>query len=84
MSDDFVSDPSLLKLFLQELELHLEKLSAGLLDFEKRGPEPALVELLMRASHSIKGAARVLHLDILESVAHALEDCFLASERRKR
>jgi len=81
MSNDFANDPSLLRLFLQELELHLEALSSGLLDFEKSGPEPALIESLMRASHSIKGAARVLHIQAIEDVAHALEDCFLASQR---
>lgn len=80
MNDDFVNDPSLLKLFLQELELHLEALGSGLLDFEKEGPEPSLIESLMRASHSIKGAARVLHLQAIEDVAHALEDCFLANQ----
>lgn len=72
--------PSLLKLFLQELELHSEALGSGLLDFEKEGPEPSLIESLMRASHSIKGAARVLHLQAIEDVAHALEDCFLANQ----
>ena len=81
MNADFVNDPSLLKLFLQELELHSDALSSGLLDFEKKGPEPLLIESLMRASHSIKGAARVLHVQEIEDVAHALEDCFLASQK---
>jgi two-component system sensor histidine kinase and response regulator WspE len=81
MSNGFVNDPSLLSLFLRELEIHVDALSSGLLDFEKRGPETALIESLMRASHSIKGAARVLHLKIIEAVAHGLEDCFLASQQ---
>lgn len=78
MSEDFLKDPSLLKLFLQELELHLDSLSDDLLAFEKGGSSPALVESLMRASHSIKGAARVLGLKVIEEVAHAMEDCFLS------
>ena len=33
---------------------------------------------MMRAAHSLKGAARIVGLDAAVGVAHALEDCFVA------
>ena len=36
---------------------------------------------MMRAAHSIKGAARIVGLDAAVRVAHALEDCFVAAQR---
>ena len=38
----------------------------------------------MRAAHSIKGAARVVGVDPAVSVAHVMEDCFVAARRDPR
>jgi two-component system sensor histidine kinase and response regulator WspE len=35
----------------------------------------------MRAAHSIKGAARVINLDPIVRLAHAMEDCFVAGQQ---
>ena len=35
----------------------------------------------MRAAHSLKGAARIVGLDVGVRVAHAMEDCFVAAQR---
>ena len=35
----------------------------------------------MRASHSIKGAARIVQVEAAVKVAHALEDCFIAAQQ---
>ena len=35
----------------------------------------------MRAAHSLKGAARIVGLASASSVAHAMEDCFVAAQR---
>jgi chemotaxis protein histidine kinase CheA len=35
----------------------------------------------MRAAHSIKGASRVVGVDPAASVAHVMEDCFVAAQR---
>ena len=34
----------------------------------------------MRAAHSLKGAARIVGLDVGVRVAHAMEDCFVAAQ----
>jgi two-component system sensor histidine kinase and response regulator WspE len=36
---------------------------------------------MMRAAHSIKGAARVVGVDPAVSVAHVMEDCFVAAQK---
>ncbi len=74
-------DPSLLELFRAELETHLPALSEGLLALERGDAEPRRLEELMRAAHSVKGAARIVGLDQAVQVAHALEDCFVAAQR---
>ena len=41
---------------------------------------PKRLESLMRAAHSIKGAARIVNLDLAVNLAHAMEDCFVAAQ----
>jgi two-component system sensor histidine kinase and response regulator WspE len=43
--------------------------------------DAAAVEPLMRAAHSIKGAARVIGLDIAVRLAHAMEDVLVAMQK---
>ena len=49
---------SLLELFKLEAETHCAALSDGLLTLERSPGEVSVVEPLMRAAHSIKGAAK--------------------------
>ena len=42
---------------------------------------PSQLEACMRAAHSLKGAARIVGLGVGVSVAHAMEDCFVAAQR---
>lgn len=70
---------SLLDLFKLEAESHGAALSAGLLALERAPTDRSLIEPLMRAAHSIKGAARIVGLDVIVPLAHAMEDCFLAA-----
>ena len=42
---------------------------------------PQLLESLMRAAHSMKGAARIVNLSVVVQVSHALEDCFVAAQQ---
>src|SRR5882724_7510319 len=37
----------------------------------------------MRAAHSLKGAARIINLENVVDLAHAMEDCFVAVQQRK-
>lgn len=71
---------SLLELFKLEAETHCAALCDGLLVLEKSPADRTIVESLMRAAHSIKGAARIVGLDEIVALAHAMEDCFLAAK----
>jgi len=80
VSDD-LSGFSMIELFRSEVEGQAAILSAGLLALETADVDPATLEGLMRAAHSIKGAARIVGLDAAVQVAHALEDCFVSAQR---
>jgi len=69
---------SLLELFKLEAEAHCAALSEGLLALEKSPDDRTVVESLMRAAHSIKGAARIVGLDLIVTLAHVMEECFVA------
>jgi len=70
---------SMLELFRLEAEGQTAVLSAGVLAIEELERSPATVESMMRAAHSLKGAARIVGLDAAVRVAHALEDVFVAA-----
>ena len=74
-------DAALLDLFRAELETHLGALNEGLLSLEKSPNDAKRLESLMRAAHSIKGAAKVVGFDAAVQVSHHLEDCFVAAQR---
>ncbi len=69
-------DPALLELFRAELDTHIPTLSDGLLALEKGPAGEQEIAAMMRAAHSIKGAARIVGLEEVVRVAHAMEDCF--------
>jgi len=71
-------DESILDLFLIEIETHSETLSSDLLSLEKNHNDSATLDRLMRASHSIKGAARMVGTHAVVGLAHAMEDYFVA------
>jgi two-component system, chemotaxis family, sensor histidine kinase and response regulator WspE len=76
----FASDPSMLELFRQESASQAEILETGLVALENQS-NPALIEPLMRAAHSIKGAARIVGLDPAVTLAHAMEDLLVAAQQ---
>jgi two-component system, chemotaxis family, sensor histidine kinase and response regulator WspE len=76
MADD-LSGFSMLELFRLEAETQTAALSAGVLAIEETQRSPETIRAMMRAAHSLKGAARIVGLDPAVQVAHALEDCFL-------
>ena len=75
---DGADDLSLLALFRAEVESCAAVLNEGLVALEANQHDRAAVEPLMRAAHSIKGAARVVGLDAAVHVAHAMEDVLVA------
>src|ERR1700733_5467233 len=81
MSDD-LSGFSLMDLFRSEADGQIALMTEGLLALEgEASPSPAALEALMRAAHSLKGAARIVGLEAAVRVAHTLEDKFVAAQR---
>ncbi|MBX3043308.1 MAG: hybrid sensor histidine kinase/response regulator [Ignavibacteriae bacterium] len=68
-------DTTMLELFAIELESHSKTLERGLLGLETNC-SPRIFESLMRAAHSIKGAARIIGLNKAVKLAHEMEDIF--------
>lgn len=79
MSED-LSGFSMMDLFRMEADERLAVLSQGLVELEEGAPS-AVIEPLMRAAHSLKGAARVVGLDAAVQVAHAMEDVLVAAQK---
>ncbi len=80
MSDD-LSNFSMFDLFRTEVEGQVQVLTAGLLALERDPVAAEQLESAMRAAHSLKGAARIVGLAAGVSVAHAMEDCFVAAQQ---
>jgi len=73
----------MLDLFRAETETQTAILTAGLLELERGDVAFSGFEALMRAAHSLKGAARIINLPMAVRVAHKLEDCFVAARQQK-
>ncbi len=72
-------DAFLMELFREEMGAHSAVLTDGLLTLEKDGGSRERIEPLMRAAHSIKGAARVVDLLPAVHIAHEMEDVLVAA-----
>ncbi len=81
MSSDDLSEMSLLDMFRIEAETQAQTLTSGLLALERDPDARDQTESCMRAAHSLKGAARIVGLSAGASVAHAMEDCFVAVQQ---
>ncbi len=75
-----LSDFSMLELFSMEVEAQATVLTDNLLELENNPHSAQSLEDLMRASHSIKGAARIVDIDPAVEIAHLMEDCFVAAQ----
>lgn len=76
-----ISDLSMQELFQIEIETQAGILTSGLLSLEKNSVQPPVIESLMRAAHSLKGASRLMGLRAIEQLAHLLEDVFVAAQK---
>ncbi|MGO4382364.1 hybrid sensor histidine kinase/response regulator [Pseudoduganella sp. RAF53_2] len=77
-----LSQFSMLDLFRMEADSQCQILTDGLLAFERHS-DPTSVEPMMRAAHSIKGAASIVGLDMVVQLAHGMEDAFIAAQAGK-
>jgi chemotaxis protein histidine kinase CheA len=80
MSGSESCDAAMLELFRAEMDTHVPVLNQGLLALEKGQGSQKGFEAMMRAAHSIKGAARIVGLETAVRISHALEDCFSAAQ----
>ncbi|MFL5241239.1 MAG: response regulator [Gemmataceae bacterium] len=71
---------SMMDLFNEEVRAHAATLNQGLLDLENDPANPQKIEPLMRAAHSIKGAARIVNIEPAVQLAHHMEDAFVAAQ----
>lgn len=73
-------DSTLLEIFRIEVATCVAALSNGLIVLDTGTPSPAVWADLMRTAHSLKGAARIVNLNALAQLAHALEDCLVLAQ----
>jgi two-component system, chemotaxis family, sensor histidine kinase and response regulator WspE len=78
-----VPEKKMLELFKMEMETQVKILSEGLLLYQHEKENLKLLEPLMRAAHSIKGAAKVFSFNPMVQLAHAIEDCLIAAQEGK-
>ena len=79
-----LNDLSMLDLFRMEVETQSTILTHGLLELEHDADTTHRLGELMRAAHSLKGAARIVGRQAAVRIAHAMEDCFVAAQKEKR
>ncbi len=73
-------DSLLLELFREEVRTNVQTLNDGLVALEQDPSDVRQIEPLMRAAHSVKGAARVVNIDAAVTLAHAAEDCLVSAQ----
>ncbi len=76
------SDNPILGLFRQEVDEQSSRISQLLLRLEQEPERLDLIAPVMRAAHSIKGAARAVRLEPVVTLAHALEDRLSGAQRQ--
>lgn len=72
--------------FRIEAEENINALSSDLIELEKNPPDPRrkeLIEVIYRAAHSLKGAARAVDMIEIESLCHAFEGVMSAVRLEK-
>jgi two-component system chemotaxis sensor kinase CheA len=76
-----IEDQELAGLFREESEEHLQNLDEGLLRLEKNPHDSEVLQDVFRSAHSLKGAARMLEVFEVETLAHHFEDVLGSAAR---
>lgn len=79
-----LAEMSLFDLFRSEVQSNAQVLNDGLLALDRDLQDLRVIEPLMRAAHSIKGAASIVNLQPVIKLAHAMEDCLVAAQTGQR
>ncbi|MHB8899998.1 MAG: Hpt domain-containing protein, partial [Thermoguttaceae bacterium] len=74
--NDFLVD-----LFREEIRIHGQAITEGLVACEQAGGDSERLAAMMRAAHSMKGASRVVNVEPAVEIAHAMEDCFVRAQK---
>jgi len=74
------SQSSMRDLFGIEADSQTQALTVGLLALEQDPARADQLEACMRAAHSLKGAARIVEIHPGVTIAHAMEDLFVAAQ----
>ncbi len=74
-------DPQMLALFREEVDVHTQALITNLLVHEG-GSDESVLQALMRAAHSIKGAAKLAGVGAAQALAHQMEDVFVSAQKK--
>ena len=74
---------SMSELFRREVEAQSAVLTECLLALERDSGATDRLQDMMRAAHSLKGAARIVGRHAAVQVAHTMEDCIVAVQNRK-
>jgi two-component system chemotaxis sensor kinase CheA len=76
-----IEDKELRDLFKIECEEHLQNLDSGFLKLEKDPTNKMLLEEILRAAHSLKGGARMVLMEKIETIAHRFESILAAAKK---
>lgn len=80
MSGQDFSGFSMLDLFRAEAEAQSQVMTEGLLAIERDPTAADHLEACMRAAHSIKGAARIVDLEVGVEIAHVMEEIMVSAQ----
>jgi two-component system sensor histidine kinase and response regulator WspE len=83
LNPDDLGSLSMMEIFQVETDNQTAIISTGLLELERNPGATNQLEALMRAAHSLKGAARIVNQPVAVSIAHAIEDCFVAAQQSR-
>jgi chemosensory pili system protein ChpA (sensor histidine kinase/response regulator) len=81
--DFFAGHGDVLAYFGPEAAEHLDSIARSLGALEESGPEPAELEALFRAMHTLKGAAYTVGCQVVGRLAHRAEDVLGAVRERR-
>ncbi len=77
-------DPDLLNIFWVEVGDYLQSLNRTLLQTEASAQsDPEALREMNRVAHSMKGAARAVGIQVIETLAHSMEEIFSAALKQK-
>ncbi len=76
-------DSSMLEMFREEVATQGAILTDCLLILEDDPDNEVVLEKLMRAAHSVKGAARLVGVEAVVTIAHVMEDLFVAAQKKQ-